>query len=795
MKSRRLLKKMLICFCIFGGIILFVGLVFSIIYGAQIKFLLNNADQKIASINSSTFRSRESTIIYDKDGNVLKKLAIHDYAYTDIKDVPTAVSSAIMAIEDKRFYEHDGVDIQAYLRVLARAITSKGKDIQGGSTITQQLVKNVFLSNEKTITRKLEEIIIALKIEKMYSKEQIMEFYINNIYYGNGIYGIGTASNDYFNKSPKDLTLPEIAFLTGIPNNPSQYDPIKNYDNADERKNIILSNMKQLHFISEAEYQDAIKTKVKLDLPKKEYEPDSYDVSYAINETTKVLMQQSGFEFKYSFNTNAERDKYFSDYSTLYKQMDRKIRNGGYSIYTSIDVQKQKLLQDSLDSELSVFTEKDSKTGLYETQGAGVSIDNKTGQVVAIVGGRTQENTNNSFNRAYLAFRQPGSSIKPLIAYTPAFDLGKMPFTVMQDKYITNGPKNEEGQFYGSVTLRYATELSLNTIPYQLLLENKPQNMIPYLTKMQFTRITPEDNTAVIALGGFTVGVSPLEMAGGYSTLSRNGVFIPPTALVKVEDINHDVIYENTHEKTPIYKPESAFLMTDVLEGVVNKSYATGYGKAISGVPTAGKTGTTDGSKDGWFAGYTPLYTTAVWVGNDNPQEIKNLFGSSYPGQIWYDYMSQIHKDVSNVDFTVPSNMYKMKVNPYSGAVYSENSYNWGNEEWVTGAYAQEHQPSFDQGNSQQSNSDYKNNSYSNQDNLQKSTGSENNTKTNTSDTQPQQSSEPSTNANTPNSNSTKTNINTNQNSTSNSNQSQNQTQNQPTSGQTIEKPPQVKSP
>jgi penicillin-binding protein 4 len=656
-------------------------------YKDDITSILEDANKKISSINEGTFKSRTETVVYDAKDRVIARLAINDYYYVESKDIQPMIPKAFIAIEDNRFFEHKGVDVKATMRAAYHLLKNKGEITQGGSTITQQLVKNVFLSHERTYKRKFEEIIIAKKLEEKYSKELIMEFYLNNIYFGNGAYGIETASRTYFNKPSQKLTLSEIAFLAGLPNNPSLYNPLKHMDNAIARRNLILSKMKELHFITEEQYIQAKKQKIVLNMPKRETKPESYAVSFALSSATKLLMEREGFEFKYWFDTEEERKAYWNEFNEKFAEINKKIRNGGYAIYTTINTEKQQALQKSIDRGLSGFTRKNPKTGLYKTQGAAVTIDNKTGDVVAIVGGRTQEGVDNSFNRAFLSYRQPGSIIKPLVAYTPAFEKGMLASTIVVDRPLKNGPKNAGNTYRGPITIREAVERSINTVAFQLVVKNKPEIALSYLREMNFTNLVPQDNNAGIAIGGFTYGTNPLEMAAAYSTLARNGEYIKPTGIRKIIDVTNTVLYENDHAKKRIYDSGSAYLMTDVLKGVLTKPYATGYGLALKDMPAAGKTGTTNSNKDAWFAGYTPYYTTVVWVGNDIPARIPSLYGGTYPGRIWKDYMSAIHKGLPTKDFPMPNRISYMYVNPKTGEVDRNNDHGWWRRELVPEIY------------------------------------------------------------------------------------------------------------
>lgn len=637
-----------------------------------------DAHEKISSINDGTFKDKTETVIYDNKGNIIKEIAVHDYEYIDYPNIQENIKKAVIAIEDVRFFEHHGYDIEAMGRAFMQLIRHIGEITQGGSTITQQLAKLQFLSLDRVYSRKIEEIIIASSLEKKYTKQQILEFYLNNVNYGNGAYGIETASRTYFNKPSRELTLSEIAFLTGIPNNPSLYNPVKHMDNTLKRRNLILKKMLEYNFITKEEYEEAIAQKIELNMPKKVYEPESYEVSYALSSATKLLMANQGFEFKYWFDNEEERKAYQEKYSELFTEINQKIRNGGFQIHTTIDMEIQKQLQNSINQKLAYSQSKDRKTGLYILQGAGAVVDNRTGDLVAIVGGRTQTDVANTFNRAFLSYRQPGSTIKPLLVYTPAFERDKLPTTVMQDKHVKNGPKNATNTYAGAITIRRAVEVSVNTIPFQIANKYGTDTLIPYLEKLEFAGLVPKDNNPIIAVGGFTKGTNVLEMVGGYATLANNGAYIKPTGISKIVDVSNQVLYENKHQAKQVYDSGSAYLMTDVLKGVMTNGTAKGYD--LKGMTSAGKTGTTNDYKDIWMAGYTPYYSTVIWVGYDTPKPLSNTESAK---EIWHDFMTKIHKGLTNKDFEKPDRISYMYVNPYTGEIDKTNNHSWWKRQLV----------------------------------------------------------------------------------------------------------------
>ncbi|MGN1157218.1 MAG: transglycosylase domain-containing protein [Agathobacter sp.] len=617
-------------------------------YAEEIQQYRKEAIELVRSSNENTFIPSRSSAVYDVNGNLISHMRSEKEAvYVEFKDIPTAFVDAMVSIEDKRFYGHDGIDVLALFRSVKAIIESGGKLTQGGSTITMQLARTVYLDNGKRFERKMREMFIAAELEKIYSKNKIMEFYLNNIYFANGYYGIGAACNGYFSCELEDLSLSQIAFLCAIPNRPTYYDPIVNFENTISRRNRILKNMYEDGKIDEATYTAALEEIIVLNpAPSEKAEWNNYVDTYVYYCATRALMEMQGFEFKEYFATESEREEYYEEYEELYGICQKQIYAGGYRIYTTIDLDKQEALQKALDENLAAFT-KIGENGAYEMQGAAVSIDNETGCVVAIVGGRDQNLGFYTLNRAYQSFRQPGSTIKPLNVYTPFFELGNNPDSLMVDHEIEGGPVAEE--YYGEVTIRKAVEQSMNSVAWQVYNVVTPTVGLSYLKEMHFAGIKDSDYGLASALGGFTKGVSPLEMAAAYATLENDGVYRTPTCIKKIVDIDNNVIYEYTTQSKKIYGETEARMMTSVLQSVMENG--TGQVAKVWGVPCAGKTGTTNNNKDGWFVGYTRYYTTSVWVGCDMPKEVEDLSGSTYPAWIWKQYMTYVSEGLTPLKF------------------------------------------------------------------------------------------------------------------------------------------------
>ena len=375
---------------------------------------------------------------------------------------------------------------------------------------------------------------------------------------------------------------------------------------------------------------------------------NNYVDTYTYDCATRALMEQEGFVFQYYFDSKKAKKAYTEEYDELYSACQKKLYSGGYKIYTTIDMKKQNLLQKAVDDTLASFTEKNDD-GTYNMQGAAVSIDNSSGYVVAIVGGRNQDFNNYTLNRAYQSHRQPGSSIKPLLVYTPQLERGYDPNTIVDDHKFEGGPSNASNTYAGKVPLRYAVAHSLNTVAWQLYDELTPKVGLEYLKNMNFTAIEDSDYTLATALGGFTKGVSPLEMASAYATIENDGLYRQPTCIKSIVDSDENVVYDSNLVEKKVYRQAASRMMTDIMTSVMDSG--TGRSAKLNGMPCAGKTGTTNDHKDGWFCGFTRYYTTTVWVGCDYPKSISNLSGSTYPAQIWKTYMSSVHENLAPMDF------------------------------------------------------------------------------------------------------------------------------------------------
>ena len=633
----KIIIALLLAIVVIGGVLIYMK------YGKKLIAMESDAKKIVSKSTMETFRQNETSIIYDANGNIMSKLkGEKDVYYIKYSDIPQVAVDAITSIEDKNFFKHKGYDLKAIIRAGLAYIKNKGVITQGGSTITQQLARNIFLSFEESWQRKAREIFIAIELEKKYTKKEIMEFYLNNIYFANGYYGIQSAALGYFGKGVNSLSLSQITFLLSIPNSPTRYNPYENIEGTLARRDRILDQMVLDGKISEAEALKAKSEEIKLKAPK--VEKSSYALTFALDRAVKALMKSEGFNFRYSFNSDEDRKAYNENYSEVYSSCQTRLYSGGYRIYTSIDPEKQKLLQDTVDGGLSVSSEK-SKSGIYSLQGAAVTIDNSSGRVVAIVGGRSQKLKGSTLNRAYQSFRQPGSTIKPLIVYTPAFEQGYTPESLVKDEKIEGGPVNADGVFSGNMTILDALAKSKNTVAWKLFTEISPAIGIGKLLDMGFSAIADTDYYPSAALGGFTKGVNAVEMASAYAAIENGGEFREPTCIMKMTDSSgNDIVADGFYQKGTskyIYDENACKMMITCMEAVMTKG--TGVGGKLATMPCAGKTGTTNDSKDLWFVGFTKYYTTSVWVGYDIPRSLAGLTYTATPLGIWKTYMDSIN--------------------------------------------------------------------------------------------------------------------------------------------------------
>lgn len=617
--------------------------------GQNLFQIAKEAKQLVDDSTPETFRLAQTSYIYSADGTQLTALAEdEDATYLEYKDIPADVVNAFVAVEDRTFWQNNGVDLKGIARVCLNYVRTRGQVAEGASTITQQLARGTFLSNEKTMSRKIKEIFIARELTKKYSKEQIMEFYCNSCCFANGIYGVEDASKKYFGVDVNELTLSQTAYICAIPNRPEYYNPLKNSENAITRRDKILEDMYECGYITKDAGEGALAETIQVAaVSDEETKFYNYEVTYAIDCTVRYLMKLDGFEFQYHFDKEKDYTEYYNNYDEAYKQAKHKLYTGGYKITTTMDLKAQKNLQTILDKELAFNTDLKEGSDVYGFQGALTVIDNETGKVVAMIGGRSQDAISQTYslNRGYQSYAQPGSSVKPLIVYTPALEQGYDANSTLQeisvDKAKTSTSAEIKKMTGEKFTLRRAVEKSKNGCAYSLYNEITPKVGLSYLENMNFSRIVPKDYTLSSGLGGMTKGVTNVEMANAYATLANHGKYTQTDCISSILDAEGNEIYEEPESKQ-VYEKSAADQMTDILKGVLTASGATAQKLnwySSTDIEAAGKTGTTNNNKAAYFCGYTPYYTIAVWVGYDQPQYVKKLSGGTYPAYIWKNAM------------------------------------------------------------------------------------------------------------------------------------------------------------
>ena len=697
------------------------------------------SDVNIMPIGNATF-------VYDADGNMLQKLSAPtaNRMSVSIDKIPLDMQHAIVAIEDERFYEHNGIDVRGILRAFVNGVSRGFKFNEGASTLTQQLLKNnVFTNwtNEGKIERfirKFQEQYLALQLEAsltaegMDTKSVILENYLNTINLSAGTYGVQAAAQRYFGKNSQDLTLSECAVLAAIPQNPYAFNPINHPEKNAERRKKVLKNMLEQGYITQEEHDEALADNV--------YE--------RIKETDSS--QQTATP--YSYFTDELTSQLINDFQTelgyTKVQAQNALYSGGLSIYTTQDPDIQSIMDEEYQNEENfpsntqlgldwalTVTKADGTTQnyskemmrlyfrdqvddqfdlLFETeedaracveqykeailndgdsivaerisfspqpQSSMVIIDQHTGYVKGIVGGRGKKTASLTLNRATDTYRQPGSTFKPLAVYGPAInDLS----LTLADTYVdqgityedTNRPvKNAYSGYRGTMTIRDAIKVSCNTIAIQAFRDLTPRVGYNYLKRMGFEEVTDhkvingqvfDDAREPTALGGITTGVSTLELTAAYAAIANKGTYIKPVFYTKVLDHNGNILLDNEPETEQVFRDSTAYLLTSAMESVVNEEGGTGGDLRLDHMPVAGKTGTTSATRDVWFAGFTPYYTCAVWAGSDTNELLVDEC-KSFHKTLWKKIMGRIHSELPSADFEIPSNVQQATICSESG--------------------------------------------------------------------------------------------------------------------------------
>lgn len=578
---------------------------------------------------SQTLSPAASSQIYDCKGRLITTVhAEQNRLPVKLADTPKDLQNAFIAAEDIRFYKHHGIDPIGIARAVVSNIRHRDATGQGGSTITQQLARNAFLTQEQTLKRKLLEAVLAVEIENKYTKAEILEMYMNQIYFGQGAYGVQTASHVYFGKDVKDLNLAQCAMLAGLPNSPNYYSPFHNLQAAKYRQGVVLDQMAKYGYISQEQADEAKAQDLGLVKPGSNQDNNkvaSYFVNYVVQQVS---------------------DKY--DSSAIYKE--------GLKIYTTLDLDMQKDAENAVNKDLPKGT-KNAK-GITQPQGALLAIETKTGDVKAMVGGRGED----QFNRATQMYRQPGSAFKPF-TYVTALEKGMSPNMMLDNSAVSFAggwsPKNYGHTTGGPVTMTEALVKSMNIPTINLANKVGMSNVIKTAEKCGITSLVDSgkysDNNLSASIGGLSKGVSLWDMAQAYSVFANNGQLIKPRVILKIEDRNGNILEDHTGESDAEQVLDANAVAR--LNVMLQQAVMRGTGRnAYFGRPLAGKTGTTNGAHDAWFVGYTPNMVTAVWIGDDTSTNA-GYTGGTIPAAIFRDFMSQATASQSASSFNIPASI------------------------------------------------------------------------------------------------------------------------------------------
>ncbi|MBO8165221.1 MAG: PBP1A family penicillin-binding protein [Brevibacillus sp.] len=610
----------------------FAFLMFTVIGG---YFALLFAGEKMIDMQKLEDLKLEASVVFDKNGDEIGKLYIEeDREYVSFNEIPKHVINAFVAVEDKRYYTHNGIDIIRIGGAILKDIQAGGA-LEGGSTITQQLARNVFLSHEKTFWRKTKEAMIAINLERKFSKDEILEMYLNKIYLGPGIFGIKAASKYYFGVDDlQQLKLHEAAMLAALPKAPSTYSPFANPDKAKERRDTVLRLMMEQGYITQEEKEAA--QKQPLPEPREQ--------------------EERGLKKGY----RAFIDYVVREAEEVHGITEDQLYRGGWKIYTTLDTK----MQDAMVSAYADPANFPPNGKERQVQSGMIVIDPKTGGIAAMMGGR--QYVAKGFNYAVDTVRQPGSSFKPLAVYAPALDSGEwhMYSKLSNQQQDFNGyrPRNYNNKYSQWVTMRDAVKDSLNVPAVWLLNEITVGKAKQYLEKFGIP-LGPEDHNLAIALGGLNKGTSPLAMAQAYTTFVNGGRMAHAHAITRIDSVELGTVATAEPQQTTVLSPQAAWEMHLMLEAAVKEG--TGRAARLSGRPVAGKTGTTESevyknstkyNKDAWFVGYTPEYVGAIWMGFD-PEDKEHVMsqGSSKPAQLFKRVFEQGLRGVKVTDFTPPA--------------------------------------------------------------------------------------------------------------------------------------------
>ncbi|MDV2686191.1 transglycosylase domain-containing protein [Alkalihalophilus lindianensis] len=608
-------------------ILLFTGFSFLFVEAtAEIKDIQTLSEVFEEHVAIDEIHLPANSYMYDRNGSVISEIYNEgNREYVTYEKIPQQVIDAFIATEDRRFFDHKGYDATAIIRAIV--INAKSNDIEeGASTVTQQLARNVFLSHQQNYNRKLSELLYAHEIEKQYTKEEIIELYLNTIYFMNGVYGFEAASQFYFNQPSSELTLAEIAFLSAVPNNPTHYDPIKNSENTNLRKEWILEKMVEAEVITSAEAEVAIAEKVTVS-PREKIDQFPDYVTYIHHELKELIAHQEGFDKR--LNKAGSEEQREAIEQELNVRVNILLQQGIHietALEPSMHIKANQVIQHRLPQS--------------DVQSSAVIIDHLRNELVAMTAGKEYQKFD--FHRGFQMYRQPGSAIKPILVYAPYIEEHDVPLqsSINADNFCHSGycPKNFGGAQYGNVNMTTAFKHSYNTPAVRILDRVGIEKAFSYLDLFEFEKVVIEDQTLPSALGGFEHGMSPLELTRSYTPFARNGLYSPAHGIRAIKNSEGDILYSWEQIEHELWSAHTTEKMRTLLAEVVKSG--TGKRASISSSYVGGKTGTTNDYIDMWFVGMNDQYTTGVWVGKDRWESLSSIYSHSPHLTIWQDIMS-----------------------------------------------------------------------------------------------------------------------------------------------------------
>ncbi|MGM0419613.1 MAG: PBP1A family penicillin-binding protein [Bacillota bacterium] len=596
-----------------------------------------------------------STMIYSSDGTLLNSLYQENRVYKNLNEIPSTLQNAFIAIEDDNFYNHHGIDLLGIARAVVINII-EGRRAQGGSTITQQLARTALLTQEKTFYRKLQEAYLALQFERLYTKDQILEMYLNEIFLGHSAYGVESAAQQYFGKSVSEVDIGEAALIAGLTRAPNYYSPYNNMDEALRRRSVVLKRMQETGFLSENEVNNA-----------KAEEFDLRSGGRSVDESAPYFVRYVRDQLIRMFGAQL-------------------VYNGGLEVKTTIDLDMQKqaeeAVQEALDERIIPSVERETEISNIQPQFASISIEPTSGEIRAMIGGRGDD----QFNRATQAARQPGSAFKPFV-YTEAIKQGRYPAYIVEDIPRPSNsndssyeiwPVNFNHQYHGHVSMRQALSSSLNVAAVNVLEDVGVNSTIETAEDMgisTFHQADGSDDHLSLALGGLTRGVTPLELTSAYGVYANDGLWVEPHAIKEVRDREGNILYQANPSKEIVLDEEDNYLMLSMLQSVITEG--TGW-RANLDREVAGKTGTTNNYTDAWFVGFIPELVTGIWIGEDAPRHMNysgvGRISSGNAVQLWRKYMDKVIADIPASKFSRPDNIVSLEIDPITGLLPQGNN-------------------------------------------------------------------------------------------------------------------------